>query len=116
MTPTVAQLDLAGLVEASMAALGELPAAQATAPLHRRLVTEIRLRLPRAERAAAAAPERSREWYAHLRVIDAAHDALLMNGEEPGPSDSPLIAALNLAELGRRLRDLMAYSAEGEGS
>ncbi len=114
MKLAVDQLDLAGLVEASLAALRELPPADATAPLRQRLVAEINVRLSRAERAAAAAPERSREWYAHVRVIDATHDALLMIGE-PSPDDGPLIAALNLAELGQRLRDLMPYSAEGEG-
>ncbi|WP_051855030.1 DUF6415 family natural product biosynthesis protein [Streptomyces sp. NRRL B-1347] len=112
LTPDGTGLD--GLLEAAMSACGTLPSPAETATIHRRLVAEIRLRLPGAERAMARVPVRSRAWYAHQRVIDATRDALLSGGVEPDPSASPLVAAMRVSELGRRLRDLSVYPAGSE--
>ncbi|MEV0501156.1 DUF6415 family natural product biosynthesis protein, partial [Streptomyces spectabilis] len=106
MTLAADRSALDGLLEAAFSACGTLPPPAETAEVHRRLVAEIRLRLPGAERALARAPVRSRAWYAHLRVMDATRDALLRVGEEPDPCESPLGAAVRVAELGRRLREL----------
>ncbi|MEI5102363.1 DUF6415 family natural product biosynthesis protein [Streptomyces sp. PmtG] len=110
MTLTADQLD--ALLEAAFSACAELPPARETGEVHRRLVTEIELRLPTAEQAAATAREGSDAWHAHRRVIDATHDALAFEGVEPTPSDSPLNAAIRVAELGRRLRDLSVYTPQ----
>ncbi|MEW2525389.1 DUF6415 family natural product biosynthesis protein [Streptomyces sp. NPDC047071] len=106
---TADQSRLEDLVELAFRALADPPAPEETAALHRRLVAEILLRLPQAERAAAAERVRSDAWYTHQRVIDAAHDALAMEGEEPAPGDGPTGAALRVAELARRLRALAVY-------
>ncbi|WP_282793641.1 DUF6415 family natural product biosynthesis protein [Streptomyces sp. CC224B] len=108
---TTPQLD--ELLALALGATATLPPPEETAEVHRRLVTEIRLRLPGAERAAAAAPVRSRDWYRHLKAIDAARD-VLARGEEPDPRVGPMAAAVRLAELARRLRELREYPAEGE--
>ncbi|GHE83544.1 hypothetical protein GCM10018785_59380 [Streptomyces longispororuber] len=101
-----------------LAAAGEagrtLPPAAETAEVHRRLVAEIRLRLPGAERAAAAAAVRSRDWYRHLQVVDDARAALEAKGEEPDLRVGPMAAALRVGELARHLRALSVYPAEGE--
>ncbi|MEV0442984.1 DUF6415 family natural product biosynthesis protein [Streptomyces spectabilis] len=116
MTLAADRSALDGLLEAAFSACGTLPPPAETAEVHRRLVAEIRLRLPGAERAMARAPVRSRAWYAHLRVMDATRDALLRVGEEPDPCESPLGAAVRVAELGRRLRELAVYPADSEDS
>ncbi|GHE55236.1 hypothetical protein GCM10018785_25800 [Streptomyces longispororuber] len=109
---TTRQLD--ELLAAASEAGRTLPPPAETAEVHRRLVAEIRLRLPGAERAAAAAPVRSREWYQHLKVMDDARAALAAKGEEPDLCVGPMAAALRVGELARHLRELAAYPAEGE--
>ncbi|MFF9894993.1 DUF6415 family natural product biosynthesis protein [Streptomyces longispororuber] len=108
---TTTQLD--ELLAAAGDASRTLPPPEETAKVHRCLVAEIRLRLPGAERAAAAAPVRSRDWYRHLKAIDAARDALEAVGEEPELCVGPMAAAIRVGELARRLRDLREYPAEG---
>ncbi|MGA4842730.1 DUF6415 family natural product biosynthesis protein [Streptomyces sp. G45] len=97
------------LLEVALAACRTLPPTETTVQVHRDLVAEIQLRLPRAEQAAAAAEDGSPEWHRHQRVIRAARDALDWEGVRPQPGEGPLVAALRVAELGRRLRDLAAY-------
>ncbi|MEU2563849.1 DUF6415 family natural product biosynthesis protein [Streptomyces longispororuber] len=109
---TTTQLD--ELLALALGATATLPPPEETAKVHRRLVAEIRLRLPGAERAAAAAPVRSRDWYRHHQAMDAARDALEAVGEEPDPRAGPTAAAVRLAELARHLRELREYPAEGE--
>ncbi|WP_172384815.1 DUF6415 family natural product biosynthesis protein [Streptomyces sp. MNP-20] len=109
------QPRLEDLVELAFRALADPPAPEETAALHRRIVAEILLRLPQAEQAAAAERERSDAWYTHQRVIDAAHDALAMEGEEPTLGDGPTGAALRVVELARRLRALAVYPAGAGG-
>ncbi|MEW2529410.1 DUF6415 family natural product biosynthesis protein [Streptomyces sp. NPDC047071] len=111
MTADLSSLE--ELVARAFGALGDPPAPEETAALHRRIVAEILLRLPQAEQAAASERERSDAWYTHQRVIDATHDALAMVGQEPAPGDGPTGAALRVAELARRLRDLSAYPPAG---
>ncbi|WP_172384758.1 DUF6415 family natural product biosynthesis protein [Streptomyces sp. MNP-20] len=105
--------DLEALIGRGFGVLGDLPAPEETATVHRRIVAEILLRLPQAEQAAAAERVRSDAWYTHQRVIDAAHDALAMEGEEPAPGDGPTGAALRVVELARRLRALSVYPPVG---
>ncbi|QCX76334.1 hypothetical protein C9F11_13285 [Streptomyces sp. YIM 121038] len=112
---TTDQPRLEDLVELAFSALADPPAPEDTAALHRRLVAEILLRLPQAEQAAAAERVRSDAWYTHQRVVDATHDALALEGEEPTPDDGPTGAALRVAELARRLRALAVYPASAGG-
>ncbi|MEU2559217.1 DUF6415 family natural product biosynthesis protein [Streptomyces longispororuber] len=109
---TTSQLD--ELLALALGATATLPPPEEAAKVHRRLVTEIRLRLPGAERAAAAAPVRSREWYRHHQAMDAARDALEVVGGEPDLHVGPTAAAIRLAELARRLRELSTYPVDGE--
>ncbi|MFD5697422.1 DUF6415 family natural product biosynthesis protein [Streptomyces lasiicapitis] len=111
-----ATADVQDLLVAAFSACRELPAPEETAAVHRGLVAEIKRRLPAAERAAAAAPDRSRDWYAHDRVIRAARDALQLEGEEPSPHEGALVAGMRVAALGRCVRALVAYPSEGEVS
>ncbi|MFF1381649.1 DUF6415 family natural product biosynthesis protein [Streptomyces sp. NPDC058308] len=94
------------LFAAAFSACGTLPPPEQLTDLYRRLRHEIRRRLPAATKASDEAGEGSLEWHAHQRNIDAAHDAL---ADEPGDRPGSLVLAMRVAELGRRLRDLLRY-------
>ncbi|MFF1378624.1 DUF6415 family natural product biosynthesis protein [Streptomyces sp. NPDC058308] len=94
------------LLTTAFTACRALPPPKTLTDTCRRLRHEIRRRLPAATVAAAESGEGSMAWHAHQRTIDASHDAL---ADEAGERPSPLVLAMRVSELGRRLRDLLRY-------
>ncbi|MFE0106343.1 DUF6415 family natural product biosynthesis protein [Streptomyces sp. NPDC059009] len=98
------------LIEEALSACRTLPCTTDMRALDERLRAALQERLPLVQRQADGLDRGTVDWWNRQRVIDAADNTLA----EQLPADAPLAAAVYVAELGRRLRELDAYAQEVE--
>lgn len=95
------------LIVAALSACRNLPPLEELTDLDTQLRTRILALTPIVQTRADAMNRGTVDWYAHQRALDRSQDALTSP-----PGTSPLAAAIQVAELGRRLRDLDTYARE----
>ncbi|WP_055701636.1 MULTISPECIES: DUF6415 family natural product biosynthesis protein [Streptomyces] len=95
-------------IEEALSACHDLPPVEQLARLDARLRTDIQELVGIVREQLRQLPPRSVDWYARRRTLLDSQEALA----EP-LRDTPLAAAIGVAELGRRLRELDGY-ARGE--
>lgn len=95
------------LIGRARSACRDLPPHDELAELDTQLRAHIAALMPVVQRRFEQQEQYSADWYAGNRILLDAGDAL----QEPSQG-TPLAAAMGVAELGRRLRDLDAYAGE----
>ncbi|MFE9735512.1 DUF6415 family natural product biosynthesis protein [Streptomyces sp. NPDC005863] len=95
------------LIDRASAACRDRPPLAELADLDARLRASIAELMPTVQQRFEQQEKYSADWYAGNRILLDSRDAL----DEPA-QDGPLAAALGVAELGRRLRDLEGYARD----
>ncbi|MEU6990434.1 DUF6415 family natural product biosynthesis protein [Streptomyces sp. NPDC046465] len=95
------------LIDEALSACRDRPSPEELAELDEQLRASIAELMPAAQRRFEEQETYSADWYAGNRILLDAGGALA----EP-TQDAPLAAALGVAELGRRLRELDHYARE----